>query len=54
MLRSPETIASRHAARAYLAEAANRRHQPAFHALLLKWAANARRRSMPAQKELLK
>lgn len=54
MFRSPETIAARHAARAYLAEAKNRRHMPAFHAMLLLWAANARRRSMPAQRELLK
>jgi hypothetical protein len=33
------------AARVYLNEAARRRHQHAFHAQLLRWAANCRRRA---------
>lgn len=33
------------AARVYLAEARNRKHQPGFRAVLLTWAANARRRA---------
>ena len=35
-----------HQARVYLAQARVRRHQPDFHATLLQWAANARRRAM--------
>ncbi len=34
-----------HSARVYLAQARVRRHQHAFHATLLCWAANARRRA---------
>ena len=34
-----------HCARVYLAEARRRRNQPAFHAVLLEWAANCRRRA---------
>lgn len=34
-----------HTARVLLREASARRHAPAFHARLLQWAANARRRA---------
>lgn len=34
-----------HCARVYLAEARRRRHTPSFHATLLRWAANMRRRA---------
>jgi hypothetical protein len=41
-------------ARVYLGEASRRRRQPAFHAVLLRWAANRRRKAAerPAQGEL--
>lgn len=43
----------RHRARVYLAEASRRRHDTRFHALLLRWAANARREgATPKQREL--
>jgi hypothetical protein len=41
-----------HQARVYLAQARVRRHQPGFHALLLRWAANCRRSAMPVQRGL--
>jgi hypothetical protein len=34
-----------HQARVYLAQARVRRHQPGFHAVLLAWVADARRRA---------
>ena len=45
-----------HCARVYIAEARRRRHTPSFHATLLRWAANMRRRASantePRQHEL--
>ncbi len=38
-------------ARVYLAEARRRRHTPSFHATLLRWAANARRRGAEATRQ---
>lgn len=38
-----------HSARVYLAQARVRRQQHAFHAVLLQWAANARRRAAAAR-----
>jgi hypothetical protein len=43
-----ERAACIHQARVYLAQARVRRGST-FHATLLKWAANARRRAMPVQ-----
>lgn len=45
-MKTPATTGDKHLARVYLAQARARRHQPAFHATLLQWAANARRRAM--------
>lgn len=42
-------------ARVYLSEAKRRRNQPAFHATLLRWAANTRQKAaacVAAQREL--
>lgn len=39
-----------HMARVFIAQARSRRHQSAFHATLLQWAANARKRAMQAMK----
>lgn len=38
-----------HCARVYLTEARRRRQDPSFHATLLQWAANARRRAALAR-----
>ena len=40
-----------HCARVYIAEARRRRHDAAFHAVLLRWAANARRRGAEATRQ---
>lgn len=42
-----------HIAKVHIAEAKRRRHQRGFHATLLKWAANARRRAHNARFENL-
>lgn len=41
-----------YAARVYLAEARRRRADTRFHAVLLSWAANARRRAIEARPQL--
>jgi hypothetical protein len=44
-----DRAAAIHCARVFLTEARRRRHDTAFHAILLQWAANARRRAAAAR-----
>ena len=44
-------VDNRYMARVFLAQARARRHQPAFHATLLRWAAERRLASMQPQQQ---